>query len=127
MLVGCLGAGAVVGACFLPALRHRFGPQLVVTGAAVVFAAVTLTLAWVPSFGVWCVVFLPGGAAWLCCAATLNAVVQTAVPRWVQARAMAVYLLIVFGGFAAGGVLWGIVADHLGLSWALTASAALVL
>jgi hypothetical protein len=59
--------------------------------------------------------------------ATLSAVVQTAVPRWVQARALAVYLLIVFGGFAVGGVLWGIVADHLGLPWALTASAALVL
>jgi MFS family permease len=126
-LLGCLGAGAVVGACFLPALRHRFGPQRIVTGAAVVFAAVTLTLAWVPSFAVWCVVFLPGGAAWLCCGATLNAVAQTAVPRWVQARALAVYLLIVFGGFAVGGVLWGIVADYLGLPWALTASAAWLL
>jgi MFS family permease len=117
----------VVGAGFLPAFRRRFGPQLIVTGAAVVFAAVTLTLAWVPSFAVWCVVFLPGGAAWLCCGATLSAFVQTAVPRWVQARALAVYLLIVFGGFAVGGVLWGIVADHLGLPGALTASAALVL
>ncbi len=127
ILLGCLGAGAVVGAGFLPALRRRFGIQRIVTGATVVFAAVTLTLAWVPSFAVWCVVFVPGGAAWLCIAATLNAVVQTAVPRWVQARALAVYLLIVFGGFAVGGVLWGIVADHLGLPCALTACAGLVL
>jgi MFS family permease len=124
ILLGCLGAGAVIGACFLPALRHRFGPQRLLLGATVIFAAVTLSLAWIPSFAVWCVVFLAGGAAWLCCAATLNAVVQTAVPRWVQARALAVYLLIVFGGFAVGGVLWGILADHLGVPWALTASAA---
>src|SRR5262249_3904887 len=71
ILLGCLGVGAVVGAGFLPALRRRFGPDLVVTGATVVFAAVTLVLAWVHSFGVWCAVFLPGGAAWLCCLATL--------------------------------------------------------
>src|SRR4051812_30121739 len=40
-----------------------------------------------------------------------------------QARAVAVYLLVFFGGMAMGGVLWGIVADYVGTSWALTASA----
>jgi MFS family permease/quinol monooxygenase YgiN len=124
ILLGCLGAGAVIGAGFLPGLRRRFGPNAVVTGATVVFAAVTLILAWVPYFSVWCVVFFLGGAAWLCCLATLNAIAQTAVPRWVEARALAIYLLMFFGGMAAGGVLWGILADHLGTSWALTASAA---
>src|SRR5262249_28395036 len=105
-------------------LHHRFGPDWVVSGAALVFAAVTLVLAWVPSFGVWCVVFLPGGAAWLCCLSTLSAIVQTAVPRWVRARAVAVYLVVFFGGMAAGGLLWGLVADYVGTPWALTASAA---
>lgn len=124
ILLGCLGIGAVVGGGFLPTLRQRLGPNLVVTGATVVFAAVTLILAWVPYFAVWCVVFLAGGAAWLWCLATLNAIAQTTVPRWVQARAVAVYLLVFFGGMAIGGVLWGIVADQLGTSWALTASAA---
>src|SRR5207248_9239613 len=95
-----------------------------VTGSTVLFAGVTLILAWVPYFGVWCIAFLAGGAAWLWCLTTLNAIAQTAVPRWVQARAVAVYLLVFFGGMAMGGVLWGIVADHVGTSWALTASAA---
>src|SRR5262249_42738266 len=80
ILVGCLGAGAVIGAGFLPALRNRFGPDRVVTGATMAFAAVTLVVAWVPYFAVWCVALLPGGAAWLCCLATLNATAQTAVP-----------------------------------------------
>jgi MFS family permease len=114
ILLGCLGIGAVAGGAVLPTLRHRLGPNLVVTGATVVFAGVTLILAWVPSFVAWCIAFLAGGAAWLWCLTTLNAIAQTAVPRWVQARAVAVYLLVFFGGMAMGGVLWGIVADHVG-------------
>src|SRR5436190_5035250 len=124
ILLGCLGIGAVVGGAFLPTLRHRLGPNLVVTGSTVVFAGVTLILAWVPYFAVWCVAFLAGGAAWLWCLTTLNAIAQTAVPRWVEARAVAVYLLVFFGGMAMGGLLWGVVADYLGTSWALTAAAA---
>jgi MFS family permease len=123
VLLGCLGAGAVLGASFLPRLRERFGADRVVSGGAVVFAAVTLVLAWVPSFVVWCVVFLPGGAAWLCCLTTLGAIAQTAVPRWVRARAVAVFIMVFFGGMAAGGLLWGLVTDYVGTPWALTASA----
>jgi hypothetical protein len=123
VLLGSLGVGAVIGAGFLPALRQRFGSDLVVSGATAAFAGVTLVLAWVPYFGVWCVMLLAGRAAWLCCLSTLNAIAQTAVPRWVQARALAVYLLVFFGGMAAGGVVWGIIAGHLGTSWALTAAA----
>jgi hypothetical protein len=57
----------------------------------------------------------------------LNATAQAAVPRWVRARALAVYLLIFYGGMAAGSVLWGFVADHAGVALALTASAAWML
>jgi hypothetical protein len=37
---------------------------------------------------------------------------------------VAVYLLVFYGGIAAGSVLWGFVADHAGVALALTASAA---
>jgi hypothetical protein len=48
---------------------------------------------------------------------------QTAVPEWVRARALAVYLLVVQGGMAAGSVLWGVIAEHVGIPLALLVAA----
>jgi quinol monooxygenase YgiN len=49
---------------------------------------------------------------------------QTAVPEWVRARAMAIFLLVFQGGMAVGSVLWGAVAARAGLTVALELAAA---
>jgi len=54
---------------------------------------------------------------------TFNVAVQTAVPEWVRARTLAVYLLIFQGGTAAGSTLWGTVAARAGLSMSLLGAA----
>jgi quinol monooxygenase YgiN len=64
------------------------------------------------------------GVAWLAILTSLNVAVQTAVPRWVRARALAVYLLVFQGGLAAGSALWGVVAARLGERTALLVAAA---
>jgi len=64
------------------------------------------------------------GMAWLAILTSLNVATQTAVPRWVRARALAVYLLVFQGGLAAGSALWGVVAGRLGERAALLAAAA---
>src|SRR5262249_30177845 len=87
------------------------------------FAAVTLTLAWVPYFGVWCVVFLPAGVAWRCCVLTLDAVAQAAVPRWGPGAAMSGYLLVVFCGVGLRGGFWGVLAGDPGAPRGVTAAA----
>jgi hypothetical protein len=73
------------------------------------------------------VLLVPAGAAWLAALTRLNAAAQASAPRWVRARALAVYLLVFFGGMAAGSLLWGVVADRAGASVTLTASAAWLL
>lgn len=54
------------------------------------------------------------GAAWLLCLSTLNVASQEALPGWVRARGLAMYLTAFMGGIALGSAAWGYLADKLG-------------
>ncbi len=54
------------------------------------------------------------GAAWLLCLSTFNIASQQAVPGWVRARGLALYLSAFMGGIALGSAGWGVVADAIG-------------
>jgi len=58
---------------------------------------------------------------------TFNVSVQLSTPRWVVARALALYQMAAFGGLAAGSWGWGNLAEHLGLPTALLIGAAVML
>src|SRR2546428_5036653 len=107
ILFGCLGTGAVAGAILLPAMRSRLSTDALVAGATISFAAVTVAMAQVRDFGLLCVVMVAGGVAWITLMASFNVATQMAVPSWVRARALALYLLMFQGGMAAGSVFWG--------------------
>jgi MFS family permease len=124
ILLGCFGGGAVVAVEFLPALVKRAGVERTVTAAFLTLAAMTLGVAWLAYFSLRCLLVLIAGAAWLSALTRLNATAQAALPRWVRARGLAVYLVAFYGGMAAGSILWGFVADRAGVTLALTASAA---
>ena len=119
VLLGALGIGAVVGATVLPRVRQRITIDLLLTGATILFAAVTLALAYVREFVWLCVAMAGGGIAWIALMSSFNTAVQTAVPAWVRARALAVYLLVSQGGLAAGSAVWGAVAAYVGTTTAL--------
>jgi len=115
VLLGCLGAGAIVGAVFLPRVRLKVAIDPLIAGATIVFAVVTLLLAVTHHFAVLCVAMIAGGIAWMALMSTFNVAAQTTAPAWVRARALAVYLLILQGGMAAGSTLWGAVAAQVGI------------
>lgn len=116
VLLGGLGAGAILGAILLPAVRRKVSSNLLVICGTVVFAAVTVTLAAVHIFWLLCIVMLFGGVAWMALMSSFNISVQALVPAWVRARVLAIYLLIFFGGMAVGSAVWGVVATHIGIS-----------
>lgn len=59
---------------------------------------------------------------------SLNVAARMVVPEWVQARCLAVYLLVLQGGMAVGSFAWGVLAQRAGVRWALvSAGAGLVL
>jgi MFS family permease len=123
ILFGCLGAGAVIGAVILPKLQNRFSKDRLAGGATLLFAGVTAALVEARQFGLLCVIMLAGGVAWITLMASFNVATQTAVPSWVRARGLALYLLTFQGGMAAGGILWGAVTEQAGIAAALLSSA----
>src|SRR5436309_3071531 len=123
LLLTCFGFGAVVGAALLPRVKRRFTVDTVVALATVLFALVSaLTALWrfIPGLGI---AMMLGGVAWIAMMASLNGAAQTAVPAWVRARALGIYLLVFQGGLGVGSALWGLAAQHVGVSIALASSA----
>ncbi|MGB3481798.1 MAG: MFS transporter [Mycobacterium sp.] len=126
LLLGALGAGAVLGAFLLSRLRSRYGQNTLLTMAAMGFAAATVVLALIPNFVVVLLALLVGGAAWLLSLSTLNASMQLSLPAWVRARGLSVYQLVFMGGQAMGSLVWGLVAGATTSVTSLLISAALL-
>jgi MFS family permease len=125
-LLGCVGIGAVVGAMFLPVIRRHVGVNLLVASASLIYAAVLLSLAWLPNFYLLVPFMLISGAAWIAVLSSLQVAAQTSVPAWVRARALAVYILTFFGSMAIGGVIWGLVATWVSIPISLSFAAAVM-
>jgi MFS family permease len=124
LLLGALGLGSVAGAVLLPRLRRAIPIDRRVVAATGLFALATVALAVLDSAPLLWLAMVAAGVAWLATLTSFNVATQTAVPRWVRARALAVYLLVFQGGLAGGSALWGVVAGRLGERPALLAAAA---
>jgi len=123
LLLGAFGVGAVGGAIFSGRLRARFATETLVRLTCVAFAGGAVAVGLSP----WLVLTLPAlmiaGAAWVLTLSTFNVTVQMSVPRWVVARALALYQMCAFGGMALGSWVWGTVAEGHGVAVALCVSA----
>lgn len=124
LLLGSVGAGAVIIALLLPALRARLGVNRLLAGAGLLLTLAMAGFALVPTVAVAVPAALGFGAAWMASISLLNASAQLAVPDWVRARAMSLLLVTLFGSLALGSALWGQVASEQGIRAALFAAAA---
>jgi predicted MFS family arabinose efflux permease len=125
VLVGCIGAGAVLGALCLPRWRARLEPnRLLAAGTiATALALAGFALLRLPALGM--VAALLAGAAWLASLSTLNVAAQLASPDALRARAMALYTAVFYGCLAAGSLFWGQVATHSSVTFGLLLAAGL--
>lgn len=123
ILLACVGIGAIIGALLLPKIREKFSSDSLVAGASLVYALNILALAFVPNVYVLMPFMLIGGVAWISVLSSLQVAAQTSVPGWVRARALAVYVLVFYGGTAVGGFLWGSIATHTSIPLALAIAA----
>ncbi|MBZ5602035.1 MAG: MFS transporter [Acidobacteriia bacterium] len=112
ILLGCLGAGSVVGAAMLGALRARYSPDRLIAAGAIAFALATVALAAIHSFLLVAAAMVIGGVAWMTVMTTFNVSAQTAPPAELRARALAVYILVFQGALAIGSAIWGAVAGR---------------
>ena len=124
VLIGCLGAGAVMAGLVIGRLRQRLGlERLVATGTALY--ALVMAVAAVARYPA--LVYLGGvvaGACWMSVMSTYNTATQTSVPPWVRARATAMHTLCALGSFAIGSAFWGAMSDIVGLAPTLLLAAA---
>lgn len=121
-LVTAFGCGAVLGAANLQRAR-RLGMDRLAVLCTVVFAGALLTLAWSSNFYAIAVALFLAGGSWLTVLSSFNVSAQTALPGWVRARGLGVYLLGFYAAMAAGSSLWGALANRFHVHVALTAAA----
>jgi len=121
LLLGAVGVGAIGGAFGLPVLRARLAPNVLVTGASVLYALCCLVLGVVDVTAAVVAALVFAGFAWIAVVSSLNATAQTLLPAWARARGLAYYTLVFMGGQALGAALWGSVASATSLEAAMTA------
>jgi MFS family permease len=114
-LFGALGAGAIVAALVLGRLRNHLSTNGLLTIAGVLFAAAMVVVVLVPNFWAAMVVLVFAGLAWTAVISTLNAELQLFLPVWVRARGLAIYMVNFTGSMTVGALIWGLVAEGLGL------------
>jgi MFS family permease len=128
ILLGFMGAGALIGALVRPQVLARLGSRSVPT-TIVVFGAAGVTVGLARSTPVAAVGMLVAGACWVLTLTTLNASSQIMAPEWIRGRAMSLYTLAFSGIFPIGSILSGVLADSIGAGEAMVAlsAAAIVL
>ncbi len=125
LLLGCVGAGAVLGGLQLARLRQRFSTDAIIRAGTVGVVLASLAMAWIRSVPLLAVAMLILGAAWISAQSTLQVTAQLSLPRWVRARGLAVFIATFMGVMAVGAPAWGKLAALTSLRWSLTAAAVL--
>ena len=123
-LLAALGAGAVAGTAILPRWKQRASLETLIRIHTAIFGIVTLVSALTRSYPLLIGALLAGGIAWITLLSLFNVTARSVVPRWIEARALAVYLLTYQGGTAVGSLLWGAVASRIGVPLTLLCAGA---
>lgn len=124
LLLGCVGVGAVGGAVALPKLRrHLEVNRLVLLGSLGTAAAIAI-MASIPHPTAAAAAALLAGSSWIAVLSSFNVSAQTALPNWVRARGLSLFLTAFFGAMSAGALLWGLLAEELGVATTLLVAAA---
>lgn len=124
LLLGAVGAGAILGAVLLPRLRAHLQADGLVLLASLIAAGVMAALVSAPPRWLAVGLLLLLGVGWIIALTTLNGVAQSILPNWVRGRGLAVYLTVFNGAMAAGSLGWGLVAQQIGVPATLGVGAA---
>jgi MFS family permease len=124
LLMGCVGAGAILAAALLPRVRRRFAFDHMIALASLGLAGGLLALAYLPWAELVAFTLVLTGACWLTVLSSLNTSAQRVAPGWVRARTLAAFQLVMQGGLALGSLSWGLVTGAASVEAALTIAAA---
>ena len=130
LLMGAVGAGAVIGVMLMPKMDKRFSTEGMVVICTIVFglAVMALSLCRGPLANLWFAapLMMVVGFNWVIVPTNFNIATQRSVPGWVKGRAIAMYMTVLFGSFAVGSPIWGTISSKLDIHNALLISGSLV-
>ena len=124
VLLGCIGAGAVIAALLLPRLTHGISRDRLIALATLVYGGAVASVGLLANAWAAALAMLMVGGCWMAVLSSMQVAVQTALPPWVRGRGLALYWVVLMGSMAAGAVGWGHLAEWTGVRAALVASAA---
>jgi MFS family permease len=122
-LVGCFGAGAVLGAFVLGRLRASLPARWLVAGSMALFGVCALLMATTHALGVAAALLVPAGLGWIASMATCNALVQMSAPRALRARILSIYQMVWLFAWSLGAAAFGSIARHEGVRAAVALGA----
>ncbi len=123
IMLGSIGAGAVLGGIAMPMLRARFNRDSLVMLAGLLTGTALLPIALAPAASTTIACMLVYGIGWIIGSSNLQATVQLACAPWVRARGLALYQAVYNGGMGLGAIAWGWLGMHAGLTGTLLAAA----
>ncbi len=122
-ILTAVGIGAVLGAALLPRLARKYSSDRLVFIGTLGSALVLAALALVKRTDVAIIACLTAGFCWITVLSRLNIAAQLALPDWVRARGLSIFIIIFFGAMTFGSILWGQVANYIGISLTLLVAA----
>ncbi|MHA6796240.1 MFS transporter [Pseudonocardia bannensis] len=126
LLLGALGAGAVLGADLMPRLSSRLSSNGLMLASGLAYAASLLACVLVDSLALLAVLLVPAGIAWLAVLMGVTGALQVFLPGWVRARGLSMFNIVFAFGQAGGALAWGLVARWFGLVPAFVSAAVLM-
>ena len=124
VLTTSIGIGAVFGAFSISSLRARFSTEMLVTLGTAGTVIVLVIFSFATSKYLAIAGSFIAGFSWLITLSTLMVSAQTALPDWVRARGLALYLMVFSGSMALGSLIWGQIASYTSVMTALLTAAA---
>lgn len=133
LLIAAIGLGAVIGAFLSPKVKKRLNSDQI-TWVAASFIIATMMFSAFPVNNTFLTYLFPSwpideilavigsiffGISWIWTLSTFSVSAQSALPDWVRARGLAIYLMVFFGSMSLGSIVWGAVASHMGIKTAL--------
>ena len=122
LLLGALGAGAVIGAASATWFRARFTPETTTRAAGLIYGVGCVLVALKPGLVPMLALLVLAGAGWVQALSGFSVAAQLWAPREVIGRIVALASSVTFGGIALGSWLWGHFAESHGIAAALIAS-----
>ena len=122
LMMGVIGAGAVLGGLLMPRLHMLFSRNNLIMLAGAACGLAMIPLAILPGVVTAYAGLLVFGVGWIVGASNLQATVQLAAAPWVRARVLALYQAVLNGGMGAGAIFWGGLGEHGGLAVTILAA-----